>query len=263
MSTPSWNQRLGTGALAGLGGGAVSAVLFWLLVEPSINRAIAIEQAGSGDDGHAHSHDVVAGAAHDHGETVTRFQQQLGGTLTVVLVAALLGVAFSVVYAKAQHRMIARTDLGRSLALAALAFGAMALVPALVMPANPPAVGDPATVDQRTLTYLLTILASVVAIGVVFAIRRFVQDRAMSDEWRWLLTGISAAAAIALVLTALPRMEQAIPSSVPAYLIWEFRIGSLAQLAGMWLAIGLLHGARAHRLSRTRVHRVMREQTLV
>lgn len=262
MRELSWGQRLGTGALAGLGGGVVSAALFWVLVEPSINRAIAIEEAGA-DDGHAHEHGAEAIAAHGHGELVTRFQQQLGGTLTVVVVGILFGLAFAVVYAKSRHRMAGSTGMGRSLQLAALAFGTVALMPALTVPANPPAVGDPDTVTQRTLTYILTILVSILAVGAVFALKRALDSRSMSPEWVWLATTLSVVAAAAVLLLASPGVAQEIPAAVPADLIWEFRIGSLAQLAGMWTAIGLVHGFRTYRITEAGSGLTSRQRSLV
>lgn len=262
MRELSWGQRLGTGALAGLGGGVVSAALFWILVEPSINRAIAIEEAGA-DVRHAHEHGAGVIAAHGHGELVTRFQQQLGGTLTVVVVGLLFGLAFAVVYAKSRHRMTGGTALGRSLHLAALAFGTVVLVPALTVPANPPAVGDPDTVTQRTLAYLLTILVSVLAVGAAFALKRTLERRSMPAEWVWLATTSFVVGAAAVLLLASPGVAQEIPAAVPADLIWEFRIGSLAQLAGMWAAIGVVHGFRTHRMTDAGSGLAPRQRSLV
>lgn len=51
------------------------------------------------------------------------------------------------------------------------------------------------------------------------------------------------------VLLVVPDVEQEIPPTIPAALLWEFRIGSLVQLAGMWAAIGVVHGVLTHRIS--------------
>lgn len=227
----------------------VSVLLFWLLVEPAINRALAIEDAVV-SEAHEHGHGATSGSAHHAGEVVTRFQQQVGGTLTIIVVAVLFGLAFSVVYAKSEHRMVGTTELGRSLCLAVLVLGAAVLMPALIVPANPPGVGDPDTVNQRTLAYLLAILVSLLAIGLVFAVQKALDVRNVPTEWRWLLTALGTAVAAAVLLLAIPRVDQDIPAAVPAALIWDFRIGSLAQLAGMWVTIGIVHGFRSYRLSR-------------
>ncbi|RRO17653.1 hypothetical protein EIL87_10305 [Saccharopolyspora rhizosphaerae] len=234
MNSPTWGRRVGNGALAGLVGGVAAAALLWTLVEPAIDQAIAIEETG-------HSH------GHDHGEAVSRLQQQIGGTLTVVVVAVLLGIAYAVAYARARHRLPGRTDLGRSLSLAALAFGAVVLMPALVLPANPPGVGDPDTVNTRTLTYLLVVLASAGVIGVVFTVEKALSLRTISAEWRWLACAVTGILGVIAVVLVVPDVEQEIPSIVPAGLLWEFRIGSLVQLAGMWVVVGVVHGALAHR----------------
>lgn len=252
MSEQTWGRRLGNGALAGIGGGVASAVLLWLLVEPAINRAIAIEKAATeADNTGARAHGAGA-TAHEHADVVSRLAQQIGGTFTVVLVAVLLALAYSVVYARSSHRLPGITALGRSLSLAALAFGVMALMPALVLPANPPAVGDPDTVGQRTLAYLQVVLLSVLAVGIVFAVQKALADRRIAAEWRWLGTAAVAVAGVAVVLLVAPDGDQQIPSAVPAALIWEFRVGSLAQLAAMWAGIGIVHGALAHRAMSSR-----------
>jgi predicted cobalt transporter CbtA len=250
MSEPTWGRRLGNGGLAGLGGGLVSAFLLWLLVGPAINRAIAIEEAGTAaSDGRMHDHGGAA-SAHEHAEVVTRIQQQIGGALTAAVVAVLFGLAYAVVYARSRHRLPGTSDLGRSLSLAALAFAVLAVVPAVVMPANPPAVGDPDTVNERTLTYLLAILLSVLAVGVLFAADNVMATKGVTAEGRWAATAAMAAVAFGLMVFVVPEVSQEIPSAVPADLIWEFRVGSLAQLGGMWAGIGVIHGVLAHRGAR-------------
>ncbi|QLQ09927.1 MAG: CbtA family protein [Nocardioidaceae bacterium] len=257
MREVTWGRRLGNGALAGLAGGVASAVILWLLVEPQIRRAIAIEDAGAAaTDAHDHG---GAAAAHDHGgEVVTRFQQQIGGTVTIIIVAVLLGLVFAVVYARAAHRLPGNTAIGRSLTLATLAFLVMGLMPALVIPSNPPAVGDPDTVNQRTLTYILVILLSVLAVGLTFAVEKLALRKGLATEWRWLVTAASAVVLATIVLVVTPHLAQPIPAEVPTDLIWKFRVGSLAQLAAMWAAIGLGHGILTYRFMR---HPVVAAQT--
>ncbi|HRI94128.1 MAG TPA: CbtA family protein [Nocardioides sp.] len=255
MSQVTWGQRLGTGALAGAAGGVLATLVLELVVEPVINKSIAIEDARAAA---VEVHDHGSGA-HDHGggEIVTRLQQQVGGGITVIVVAALLGVAFAVIYARSAHRMPGTTDLGRSLSLAAIAFTVAAVMPALTIPANPPAVGDPATVNQRTVTYISTIAFSIVAVGGIFALDRALASRNLSQEWRWLSVAGASVAALGVVMLVVPQVPQSIPSDVPAQLIWQFRIRSLAQLAALWAGIGIVHGVlmyrRAHRTAQMRM----------
>ncbi len=241
IAVETWAQRLGRGAIAGLAGGAASAVVLWLAVEPSITKAIDLENAAV--EGHSHG---------DDGELISRTTQMIGGTVTSIVVGVLLGVVFAVVYARAQHRLAGYTDLGRSLSLAALAFAVVALLPALKVPANPPAVGDPGTVNDRTLTYLAIILLGLVLVGVSFAVAQAVRRRTDRVELWW-AAGIGAAVVGGvLILYLAPSGTVDIPATMPASLVWKFRIASLGQHAGMWLNIALAYGALAHRRSLVR-----------
>ena len=72
----------------------------------------------------------------------------MGGGITVIIVGFLFGVIFTVVFARLRDRLPATTDLGRSLLLAAIGFVVFSLLPAIRIPSNPPAVGDPSTVER-------------------------------------------------------------------------------------------------------------------
>ena len=249
MSAETWAQRLGRGAVAGLGGGAASAIVLWLAVEPHITKAIDLENA-SGD---SHTH------GSDDGQLISRTTQLIGGTVTAVVVGVLLGVVFAVVYSRAQHRLAGYTDLGRSLSLAALAFGVIALLPALKVPANPPGVGDPGTVNDRTLTYVAIILLGLVLIGASFAVAQAAHRRTERAELWWAAGIGTAVIGGALILFLAPSGTVDIPATVPASLVWKFRIGSLGQHAAMWLGIALAYGALAHRRSQSQTS-VARQQ---
>lgn len=250
----SWAQRLLRGGAAGAAGGIASAITLWIVVEPVLAKAVALE--GAGEDTHGHGHGEAA-HAHSHdtgeaGEVVTRLQQQVGGVITVLVVAILMGVAFSVVYARSRHRLPGATDLGRSLALGFLAFAVMGLGPALAIPANPPGVGDPDTVNYRTLCYLLIIALGVLLVGASFGMRRHLALREVAAGTAWLLVAVMAVAGAAAILWLAPGPADIVPASMPAALLWEFRIGSLAQLAAAWGVTGLVHGVLVQRAATLR-----------
>lgn len=252
----TWGRRLARGALSGAAGGVAAVTVLWFAVEPAIAKAIDLEKAGDG--GHAHD---GAGSGHTHGadggEVVTRLQQQIGGTLTVIVVAAMMGVAFAVVYTRSRHRLPGTTDLGKSVALGALAFAVIGVLPALVVPANPPGVGDPETVNHRTLAYLLVIGLGLLVVGGVFALRRILDQRGVADEIAWLLTAVAAVAGVGAILGVAPGPSDAVPHTMPAGLLWDFRVGSLAQIGLMWGVLGLVNGVLAHRSLRVRTRPVV------
>lgn len=234
MSTPTMSPPLGrtvgNGALAGaVAGGLGAAAMYWL-VEPSIRAAIAIEEAGA-----VHEHD--AGASHDHGTEalVSRPEQVVAGLVTVLVVGVLIGVAFALVHRFLAPRLPGRSPVATTMALAGLGFLTFTLAPALVVPANPPAVGDPATVDLRTATYLGTIVCAVALAALVTGVGR---ARALTPGARAVAAAVLGVAGAVVLAAVLPHAADPVPANVPADLIWRFRVASLAQIGLMWLALG-------------------------
>lgn len=219
------------GVTAGAAAGLCAALVLWLLVEPVIRRALLVEETRGG---HHHGHDGEA--------LVSRSLQVLGGLVTAALVGILVGVVFAVVYARARHRLPGATNLGRSASLALVGFVVVTLLPALKVPANPPGVGSPATVTERSLLYLLTILLGLAAVGAVLALDRWLSEREVTAQARVLADTSLVVVSTVAILALVPGPPGTVPPDVPATLLWDFRVASLAQLATMWLVLGLLFG---------------------
>lgn len=239
MVTMTLGRTVGHGALAGaLAGGLGAAAQYWL-VEPSIRAAIAIEEAGAAtSEAGAHGHgaaDQATGHSQVADALVSRSEQVVIGMVTVLLVGILIGIAFALVHRSLGTRVPGSTAAGSAMALAGLGFVAFTLAPAIVVRANPPAVGDPATVNLRTLTYLATIVCAVALTAMVTALAR-AKDLAQGAR-------AAAATAVGIVGTAvliwaLPDAADPVPANVPADLVWQFRLGSLTQIGLMWLVLG-------------------------
>lgn len=227
----SFGFLLRRGAVAGAAAGVVASVLVYLLVEPVIRRALVVEEARESMH-----------AGHHEEPLVSRGMQVFGGMLTEAVVGVLFGVVFAVVFARLRHRLLARTDFGRSVLLAALGFAVFALLPALKYPANPPGVGDPATITERTLLYVLCLLAGLFVVFAVAGVNRWLSGRGLPPPRRVSLDVLVAVALLAAVMLALPGSPDTVPGDMPASLLWEFRLASLAQLGGMWAALGLTFG---------------------
>src|SRR4029079_4689691 len=104
------------------------------------------------------------------------------------------------------------TDHARALWLAAFGFGVFVLLPALAIPANPPAVGDPGTVSRRTLIYVLAILVGLLVVGVVGAVDRLLRSR--DDAVRRSVDAAVAAGLTAVALWLLPGTPGTNPAAV-------------------------------------------------
>ncbi|HTV35412.1 MAG TPA: CbtA family protein, partial [Xanthobacteraceae bacterium] len=112
-------------------------------------------------------------------ELVSRQVQAGIGLFTAVMVyCTAFGGLFGLAFAYAYGRMPgALTPQAVSLLLAAACFVALYLVPNLKYPANPPSIGDPATIKMRTALYFIMIAISIAAMIGAFALRRLLVDR--------------------------------------------------------------------------------------
>ena len=119
------------------------------------------------------------------------------------------------------------------------------LVPFLKYPANPPAVGQPDTIQLRTTLYLVMMAVSVASAVYSVWLRGRLAPRLGSD--RALLVSIGCYLVIVLVGgLVLPGVNE-VPSGFPAVTLWNFRVASLGIQAVTWSTIGLLFGFLADR----------------
>ncbi len=218
---------LARGMIAGLVAGLLAAAFAMVLGEPSIERAIAFEAAAAQAANHAEAPELVSRAV-----------QSREGLLTAgALYGAALGGLFGLGFALANGRLGRLGPAATTAVLAGAGFVAIALVPALKYPADPPAVGDPGTIGLRTALYFGFLLVSVGAMALAAA---------ASGPLRLRLGAVAGSLAslalfIALVATAgmiLPAAEAA-PADFPPDVIASFRWASLGPQAVLWAALGI------------------------
>jgi predicted cobalt transporter CbtA len=226
------------GALAGLAGGAASALFLLLVGERTIGDAIRLEeQRGGGGQ-----------------EVFTRGVQVFGGALGVVLVSVALGVIFATTFAAARHRLPGRDDWHRSVTWAATAFVVVYLVPFAKYPPNPPAVGNPDTIDERTLLYFAVLAWSVGSAYLALRLGSWLRGRHIAEPARLSAAVVAWVALIAIGYMVLPGSPDAV--TAPATLIWRFRLVSAGGALMLWGVTGVAFGwmtvARAKRANRLR-----------
>jgi predicted cobalt transporter CbtA len=215
------------GLVAGLIGGVLAFGFMTVAGEPSIDAAIAYEEAN-------------APPAPDEEEgPVSRDTQKGFGLLTASTVYGLaLGGIFALVFAYVYGR-VARTSPGRTaLWLAAAAFLVVYLVPFVKYPPNPPAVGDTETIGDRTALYVVMIWISVFAAIAALRLRHSIGN---------FLAVIVYLAVVLVAGLALPTYND-IPADFPATTLYEFRLASVGTQLIMWASIGLVFAAAAQRV---------------
>ncbi len=221
--------------LAGLIMGVLAGAYMLTVVEPVVDRAIALEEEMSaaepaeGDGGH-------------HEEPLyTRGEQKGGGAGAMVLYALAVGLVFGTVFAWRRHVLPGRDDFARAVWLASIGFAVFGLIPAIKYPANPPAVGDPDTVGERTLQYVSLIVIAIVLVIALTHLSKVLRAR-LDDPSRIIVVAIATFVVFGLAFIVLPGTPDAIDPAVPARLVWDFRLRSVGGLALLWIGFGLMFG---------------------
>ncbi|MEV4705112.1 CbtA family protein [Actinoplanes sp. NPDC049316] len=241
-SAPTYGALLLRGLLAGLIAGLLAGGFAYAFGERTVDAAIAIEEAA------AHADGATAGDDH-HGEDalVSREGQKGGLILATALYGVAMGGLLATAYALLRRRLRTRDDTRASLGLAAAALLGLVLVPFVKYPPNPPAVGDPATINQRTISYVSIVVIGLVAVWASVVAARSL--RAGTQEW---LRAAGGAGAFLLVVTVgyvlLPSIDE-VPDTFPPSLLWDFRISSLGTQVTLWVGLALAFTALLSRLT--------------
>ena len=240
------------GMLVGIVAGIFCFGFLKIVGEPQVDRAIAFESQL--DEAKAQAliaKGVPAPKEEPEPELVSRRVQAGIGLFTGVMVynvafGGLFALAFALVYGR-------MGDLGpRATAtlLAAVGLVALYIVPNLKYPANPPSVGDPATIGTRTALYFSMIAISLAAMIVAGMLRL----RLLARYGDWNATLIAGAAYLTIVIAvglALPTVNE-VPEQFPAVVLWQFRIASFGAQLIMWATVGLVFGALTERAAMSR-----------
>ena len=223
--------RLRRGAAAGLTGGLLAGLFGFLLAEPVMDRAVRLEAAREAASG---VHAV---------EVFSRSTQHAGFVVATAVTGLALGVVVGVLSALL-HRDDRRA-WPHALELAAGGFFGLTVVPFLRYPPNPPGVGDPATIDQRTHLYLSCLVIGVVGVVLAGLVARNLAAWRPPHRQLAVVGILVATVALAFVL---PADQDSL--LVPAGLLWQFRVLSLATLALLWGALGVTFGLLGDRVER-------------
>ncbi|MFG2050477.1 CbtA family protein [Micromonospora sp. NPDC048935] len=236
-TAPPFLTVLARGLLAGLIAGLLAGAFAYVAGEPRVEAAIAIEEAAT--------HAEPATGGHDHEDALVSRAGQRGGLfLATGLFGAAMGGLLATAYVLLSRRRQSYDDGRSGLLLAGAALLGAVFVPFLKYPANPPAVGDPATINQRTVTYLLMVVLGLVAVWAGTLGYRAVGNQAPA----WQRAGAAAGGFLLVSVVSYVVMPsfQEVPADFPATLLWDFRLASLGTQVVLWAGIGLLFAALMH-----------------
>ena len=243
------------GMLLGIVAGLLCFSFLKIVGEPQVDRAIAFETQLDEVKAKAAAQALIAKGLpapkeEPEPELVSRRVQAGLGLFTGVMVYNVaFGGLFALAFALAYGRMSDFGPRATSAVLAIVGLIAVYIVPNLKYPANPPSVGDPATIGMRTALYFSMIaisLAAMIAAGML-------RLRLLPRYGAWNAFLIAAGAYLIVVIVAglvLPPINE-VPAEFPAVVLWQFRVASLGAQLIMWATIGLVFGALTERAATT------------
>jgi predicted cobalt transporter CbtA len=221
------------GMAAGLLAGLLAGLFAFFVGEPALDRAITLEEASAG--------------AH-HEEVFSRPTQKAGLFFATGLFGVTVGGVFGIVYAFFRERLTAGSDLRRSISLAGAVFVGAFLIPFLKYPANPPSIGDPSTIRERTAAYFTLVALSLLALLVAWLAARSLKARGMDAPRRRLTVGAGLVVVIGALFVTLPAAPSA--AGFPLGVLWAFRLSSFGTQLVFWAGFGLLFGMLCERAGR-------------
>lgn len=231
------------GALAGAIGGLLAFVFGRIMVEPIIGRAIDFEEARN-----AAEHGSHPGMAMEEPELFTRaVQQNVGLGAGLILFGIAMGALFGVAYCVAAPKLSLWTPRAVALAVAGSLFAGIYALPYLKYPPNPPVVGDPETIRERTGAYLLMVAICLALVAAAWVIGLAAVPR-LGAYGAALAGGAVVLVGLVVACLVLPATVATPEGFDPDDLYW-FRTYSFLAQAILWGAIGLVGAELLHRLT--------------
>ncbi|GAA1718843.1 CbtA family protein [Fodinicola feengrottensis] len=223
------------GMLSGVVAGLLALVFARIFGEPAVGNAISFESALDAAKGDAPEPELVSRA----------IQSSFGLATGVLVYAIAFGGLFALAFAFAYGRVGRLTPRATAAVVALGGFLVAFVVPFLKYPANPPSIGNPDTIGERTATYFVMVVLSIaIAVGATYLGRRLLPRL---GGWNATLVAIAAFIAVAAIAAFLLPAINEVPTGFPAAVLWNFRVASLGTQLVMWTTIGLLFGALVHR----------------
>lgn len=214
---------LSSGVIAGI----ILSLLNLGILEPYIDRAIGLEIAKQ----------VSSGKKVNMSEMIDyRYWQKGGAFAGGAIYGAGLASLFGVVFVFARNKLPGNDNKRKALFLAAVMWFVLYFMVALKYPANPPAVGDPATIYYREILYVVYIMISgFAALGLAVS-----WNRIPISSKKIIIPLIYAAIMVTAYLVMPPNPDKI---EISMNLIQTFRIFSAITIGIFWAVLGIVFGS--------------------
>ncbi|HKQ22468.1 MAG TPA: CbtA family protein, partial [Nitrososphaeraceae archaeon] len=212
---------------SGVVAGIILAFLNLGIVEPTIDKAIALEvekQVSSGEN-------VNMSELIDY-----RYWQKAGAFAGGAIYGAGLASLFGVIFVFVRNKLPGKNNKQKAIFLAGIMWFVLFLMVALKYPANPPAVGDPETIYYREILYVTYIMISgFAALGLAVIWIR------INMNSKRIIIPLIYAAIMVTAFVVMPSNPDKIEISMD--LIQTFRILSTMTIGVFWGVLGITFGS--------------------
>ncbi len=214
---------LSSGVIAGI----ILAFLNLGIVEPTIDKAIALEVQKQ----------VSAGENVNMSELIDyRYWQKAGAFAGGAIYGAGLAALFGVIFVFARNKLPGKNNKQKAMFLAGIMWFVLFLMVALKYPANPPAVGDPDTIYYRETLYIGYIMISgLAALGMSVI---WIKTRINSKK---IIIPLMYAAIMVTAYVIMPPNPDKIEISMD--LIQTFRVLTAITIGVFWGILGIMFGS--------------------
>jgi predicted cobalt transporter CbtA len=214
--------------LSGAIAGTILGLINQVIVEPFVDKAVAIETQNM----------ISQGEDVDRRELNSIRLWQKGGEIVAgTVLGASIGALFGLVFAFARNSLPGSNEKKKGIILAGIMFFVLFLVPALKYPANPPGVGDPETIVYRQSLYI-----GILAVSGFSALGLALLYRNSGDlESKKIIIPLTYSAIIAIAFVVLPPNPDDITISMD--LLTNFRIASTLTMGIFWGILGIVLGS--------------------
>ena len=212
-----------SGAVAG----TILAILNLVIVEPYIDRAIALENQRKISSGEKIDLVEISGY---------RVWQKGGAIFAGAVYGISLSALFGIVFAYGRHTLPSDSNKKKAIFLAGVLWFVLYLMVAIKYPANPPAVGDPETIYFRQSLYVAYLAIS----GFTALALAFVWNRPNIKSRKIILPLIYAGIMIAAFIGLPPNPDEI---SISMDLIQTFRIWTAMTIGLFWGILAIIFGS--------------------
>jgi predicted cobalt transporter CbtA len=202
------------------------------IVEPFIDKAIAIETQRHIAKGE--SIDITKQAQY-------RVWQKEGEVVAAAVYGISLAALFGIFFVYSRDSLPGLNNKKKALFLASAMFFVLFLVPALKYPANPPAVGNPATIYYREILYVSFItISGFSALALSLTYRKLKTYLSEKRSLTVIVPLIIYAIIILCTYIILPPDPDKV--TIPMNLMMNFRITSIFTIGVFWGLLGMIIG---------------------